>query len=160
MSRVSLRVCLLAVSFSSAAAFGCVLYVEDTQCGPNAYDYRGACYCEDGYDGDHPRDEGCSPVMTFRITDACDDGHDIEWKLFSDDRDWTWPTGAAVYTTRGLDYDSYESILCDEGELICFGAESGTGLVWGVGLDYSAACDDCCFVCGSYEQDLGLLYCN
>ncbi len=160
ITRLTQRTSLLALAFASAASVGCVIYAEDTQCGPNAYDYRGDCYCEEGYDGSDPRGEGCSPVMTFLLTDACDDGDDVMWKLFSDDRDWTWPTGAETYTTRGFDVDNYESILCERGEWICFGAQSEGGLTWGVGLDYAESCDDCCFECGSYTQDLGFLTCN
>ncbi len=153
---------LLAAAFIASASLGCVLYVDDTQCGAFAYDYRGACYCEDGYEGDDPEGAGCDPVMTFRITDACDDDGDVAWKIFSDDRDWSWPSGDDVYWTEGLDYDALASVVCENGEFVCFGAESESGLVWGVGLDFDADadCDDCCFRCGAYEQDLGFLTCN
>ena len=43
--------------------------------------------------------------MTFRVTDDCDDGQDVSWKLFSDTRDWTWPAGDSEYRTPGLGYD-------------------------------------------------------
>ncbi|NVB42551.1 hypothetical protein G6O69_32305 [Pseudenhygromyxa sp. WMMC2535] len=160
MTRLRSRLSLLSLTFLSAASVGCVLYVEDTQCGEFAYAYQGDCYCEDGYQGDDPRGVGCDPVMSFLITDACDDGADIEWKLFSDDRDWTWPTGDDVYRTSGFDVDNREYIVCEQGEIICFGAQGAEGLTWGVGVDYSESCDDCCFSCGSYEQDLGFLTCN
>lgn len=159
ISRLAVRSCLLAAAFFSAAGLGCVLYVEDTECGPFAYDYRGACYCEDGYEGDDPRGEGCYPVMSWLITDDCNDGENIYWKLYSDDRDWTWPSGEDVYVTRGYQWDSVETIVCDDGELICYGAETDSGLTWGVGLDFTATCDDCCFVCGSYQADIGFLTC-
>lgn len=138
----------------------CVLVVDDTECGPNAYEYRGACFCEDGFEGDPGFDEGCDPIMTVRITDDCDDSADIGWKLFSDDRDWTWPSGTAVYVTPGLGLDGYETITCKDGEQICFGAESESGLTWGVGTDFSQGCEDCCFICGPYEHDLGFLTCG
>jgi hypothetical protein len=160
VSRLAFRSSLLLLGFSAAAGLGCVLYVEDTECGPNAYDYRGACYCEEGYDGDDPRGAGCSPLMTFRITDDCDDGYDVAWKLFSDDRDWTWPEGSAVYVTPGLGYDGLETIVCEQDEWICFGGETEGGLVYGVGLEFTESCDDCCFPCESRELDLGYLTCS
>ena len=159
-SRPLARVCLLALGFTSAAGLGCVFYVEDTECGPFAYAYRGECFCEDGYTGENPRGEGCEPLMTFRVTDDCDDGADVAWKLFSDDRDWTWPQQDGIYLTPGLGFDGLETIVCEEGELICFGAESDSGLSYGVGLDFSQSCSDCCFVCDSYEVDIGYLTCS
>jgi hypothetical protein len=157
----SVRLVLLAVGFASTAGIGCVFYAEDTECGPFAYGYRGDCFCEDGYDGDDPYVEGCSPVLTFRLTDDCDDGQDIYWKLFSDTRDWTWPTGEEVYRSPGLGYDDLRAITCEPDEWICFGAENESGgLVYGVGIDYSAECDDCCYPCESREVDLGYLTCN
>ena len=158
--RLALRLCLVAVGFSTAMGLGCVLLVEDTECGPFAYDYRGACYCEDGFDGDDPYGAGCSPLMTFRVTDDCDDGQDVSWKLFSDTRDWTWPAGDSEYRTPGLGYDGLETILCENDEWICFGAQTDSGLTYGVGLDFSALCDDCCYPCESRELDLGYLTCN
>lgn len=154
------RAGLLAATFFAATGLGCVLYVDDTECGPFAYDYRGECYCEDGYQGDDPRGEGCDPVMTFRVTDGCDDDADVMWKLYSDDRDWTWPSGTSVYWTDGLDWDSLESIVCRDGEWVCYGAESESGLSYGVGLDNDMNCDNCCFACVSGEVDLGFLTCG
>ena len=82
LHRLALRSVLLAVGFTSTVGLGCVLYAEDTECGLNAYNYRGDCFCEDGYEGVDPYGQGCAPVMTFRLTDDCDDGSDIWWKLF------------------------------------------------------------------------------
>lgn len=149
-----------ALAFICASVIGCVFYVEETECGPFAYDYRGACFCEDGYEGDDPQGEGCSPRMSFRLTDDCDDGDDVYWKLFSDDRDWTWPAGDSTYLTPGYAYDDLQTITCQADEWICFGAETYGGLVYGVGLDFTADCSDCCFRCESRELDLGYLTCN
>ena len=159
-ARLVARTGLLVAGFTAAASLGCVLYVEDADCGPYAYSYRGACYCDTGYEGDDPYDEGCWPVMTFRITDDCDDGYDVKWKLHSDAREWNWPSGDAYYTTPGLYADGYESIVCENDELICFGGETNGGLVYGVGLDFSATCSDCCYECRSGEIDLGYLTCQ
>lgn len=151
---------LLVAGFLGAVGIGCVFYVEDTECGPFAYDYRGACYCEDGYGGDDPRGEGCWPQMTWRVTDDCNDGADVAWKLFASDREWTWPADDAVYVTPGFGQDGLETIECEDGELICFGAESDSGLPYGVGIDFSMTCDWCCFACSSREVDIGYLTCN
>jgi hypothetical protein len=98
--------------------------------------------------------------MSFLITDDCDDNADVLWKLFSDSRDWSWPEGEGVYVTPGYLYDGVEAIVCQEDEFVCFGAESESGLTYGVGLDYAETCDDCCYRCGSYQVDLGYLTCQ
>lgn len=152
--------CSLVIAFLVAATLGCVIYEDGLDCGPYAYAYRGSCYCDDGFQGDDPAGGGCSPIMSWRVTDACDDQGDIAWKLFSNDRDWTWPTGESVYLTTGFNYDSLEAIVCERGELICFGGESDSGLEYGVGLAGTAGCDDCCFECDAYELDFGLLTCQ
>ena len=151
---------LALAGLAGVLASGCVLYVEETHCGPFAYDYRGGCYCEDGYDGNDPAGEGCSPLMTWRVTDDCNDDADVAFKLFANDRDWTWPAGESVYLTPGLGLDALETIVCEDGELVCFGAETETGLVYGVGLDFSESCDDCCYTCSSRELDFGFLTCS
>lgn len=151
----------LFMGFAIGAGMGCVFWAEDTHCGPYAYGYRGDCYCEDGYQGDDPYEEGCWPVMTFRLTDDCDDGSNVEWKLWSEDGTWSWPEGDEVYVSPGLGYDDLRAITCVPDEWICFGAQTETGgLVYGVGTDFSAACDDCCYPCESREVDLGYLTCN
>lgn len=162
LHRLVVRSIVLAVGFAITAGLGCVFYAEDSHCGPFAYGYRGDCYCEDGYQGDDPYGQGCSPVMTFRMTDDCDDGSDLLWRLFSDTREgWQWPEGEDVYVTPGLGWDDLRAITCEPEEWICFGAETESGtLVYGVGLDYSASCDDCCYPCESREVDLGYLTCN
>jgi hypothetical protein len=165
LHRFSLRSTVLAAAFSITAGLGmglgCVLYVEDTECGPFAYDYRGDCHCEVGYEGDDPYVEGCAPRMTFRLTDDCDDGSDVLWKLFSDAREWSWPSDDDVYRSPGYLYDDLRAITCEPDEWICFGAETEAGgLVYGVGLDFSAQCDDCCYPCESRELDLGYFTCN
>ena len=79
-------------AFLTAIGVSAGCYPYDTyDCGAYAYGYRGSCYCDDGYDGDPY--EGCSPIMSWRLTDACDDQGDIAWKLFSQ--------GAAYFPVPG-----------------------------------------------------------
>ena len=89
-----------------------------------------------------------------------DDEQDVYWKLYSDDRDWSWPAGESTYLTPGFGIDQYQTITCEFEEWICFGAETSGGLVYGVGLDFGADCSDCCFRCESGQIDLGFLTCN
>ncbi len=149
-------------SLAAGVGLGCVVYVSERECdgvscGANAFCDLGTCRCFSGYEGDP--DEVCDPVMSWLLTDSCDDGEEIEFRLFALERDWVWPDGGDVYFTQGLDVDSQADIVCYEGETICFGAET-SGYVWGVGLDGSEDCEACCFECGSVYADMGYLTCG
>ena len=152
---------LVWASLVSSGMLGCVLSsVPGPECGLNAYDYGGACACIANYDGDPY--EACEPVMELLITDLCDDGLDIEWRVFAEDRDWVWPDAAQVFWTAGYDVDVIESLQCQDGESLCFGAVAGDE-VWGLVLEGPGgelACTDCCFDCGAYLFDLGFLTCD
>lgn len=155
-----------------------------TTCGLNSYCEQGACVCEQGFiavcgtgdclalrqlcDGvpDCPNhaDESlqtCNPPRTqqWTMTDDCVDGQDMEWRLYSRDRDWAWPSANDTFVTSGLGIPSHEEIECLGREWICYGA-AADGLEWGIGLDASRTCDDCCFRCGDDPVDLGSLTCE
>lgn len=158
----------------------------DLDCGQNAYCSEGACYCEldhvavcgtnagcipearlcdDQADCPDSADENvavCQPPVfqDWIITDACDDGLDIEWRLFALDRDWAWPSIDTVWVTQGLLVDSYATIQCFAGETICTAQAAGSR-TWGLALDGSGSCDDCCFICGEQTLfDAGYLECS
>ncbi|MEZ4382064.1 MAG: low-density lipoprotein receptor class A repeat-containing protein [Nannocystaceae bacterium] len=147
-------------------------------CGPNAYCQDDLCYCQAGavsvcgnggctpldavcdgtldcFDGNDEAVEICNPtvIMNWSVIDSCADGIDIEWRLFSDDRDWVWPGGDGVFWTGGLDIEIIESIECATGETICFGGAAGEQS-WGVGIEGLDYCDDCCWQCEEYATAL------
>ena len=161
-STLARRGMLFAAGLLGAVGAACVVAVVDDggACGINAYFTSGQCYCLDGFGGDP--DQGCDPIMTVWITDACDDGLPIQWRLFADEREWVWPEEGLVFETTGYLEDNYQDILCFEGERICFGGAAGER-VWDLGLEGPQgphSCDDCCFDCGAYEFDLGYLGCG
>ena len=155
-----------------------------TTCGLNAYCSDGACVCAEGFvaicgtgdclseaavcddrpdcpDGADEDPTVCQNVLVqnWRVTDGCDDGKDVQWRLWANDRDWVWPEPGNVFVTPGLDQTGVQSIECVEGERICFGGESGE-LEWGVGLTRDGACEDCCHSCSSDPVDVGALGCS
>lgn len=155
-------------------------------CGQNAYCSEGECYCELDHvyvcgpnagcmpesrlcdktqDCQNGADEAlvaCAPSIfqEWLLTDSCDDNIDIEWRLFSQDRDWAWPNIDTTFKTTGFGIDQYQVIQCFEGETICFAGKSGS-TVWGFNLDGSGQCDACCARCGQDQTlDIGLLTCD
>ncbi len=157
----------------------------ETTCGLNAYCADdAACRCADGFvavcgtgdclpegsvcDGvedcinaaDESR-EVCTAaeVQQWALTDGCDDGQDVAWRLWSRDRGWVWPNPDETFLTEGPGLLSRQSIDCVRGETICLGAEVGDAS-WGAGLDGTFSCDDCCVSCAEGLVDFGTLACG
>jgi hypothetical protein len=155
-----------------------------TTCGLNAYCDDRACVCEEGFlavcgtgdclalrqlcdgvpDCANMADEAAETcarqaVQQWTLLDDCDDGIDVEWRLWSRDRDWAWPGPDEAFFTDEVGVPSHEEVECLMGEVICFGALAGE-LEWGVGVDGTATCDGCCFVCSDEPIDLGGLACE
>ncbi len=145
-------------------ALSCILYVDDTDaeceavtCGANAYCDAGQCSCYPGYGG--VAEQGCDPLMSVLVTDLCDDDLDVEFRLFSEYDDTTWPTNSTLFTA-GYDVDTIHEIRCLDGEVVCFGAQAGD-LSWGVGLGNDLSCGSPFrFECGPYTVDAGFLTCG
>lgn len=155
-------------------------------CGQNAYCSEGACYCELDHVAVCGVNAGCMPAnrvcddkpdcpnsadenvavcgdpvyQEWLITDDCDDGLDIEWRLFAQDRDWAWPDITSTFVTTGIGAEDFQTIQCFSGETICMAGAAGD-TVWGLNLDGTGSCDTCCFLCGSESfNDLGFQTCN
>lgn len=134
-------------------------------CGENAGCFPEARLCDGNEDCPNGADEApaaCSePIFQeWLLTDRCDDGNDVEWKLFAQDRDWSWPVEGEVFLTGGYLVDMYQTISCFRDEMICFAGVSGDN-TWGFNLDGTGECDACCAPCGSSDLlDLGYLDCN
>lgn len=155
-------------------------------CGANAYCAKDTCFCDvdhvavcgvnagcmaesqlcDGTaDCPDEADENvavCQPPVfqDWIITDACDDGVDVTWRIFSLDRDWAWPGVDTTFRTSGLLVDTYATIQCFEGETICAAAVAGDRS-WGLALDGTGTCEACCFTCGDMDlADAGYLECS
>lgn len=155
-----------------------------TTCGLNAFCDSGECVCDDGFvavcgtgdcigtdrlcdgtaDCANAADEDAlvcfdGAVQYWTVVDGCDDGEDVAFRLWAQDRDWVWPSVDSEFRTAGLEQVSSEPIECLDGELICFGGVAGDRQ-WGIGLDGEGSCDDCCQPCASDVVDIGALTCD
>ena len=103
---------------------------------------------------------GGSPGITFRVTDACNDGNRVDFRFFAidsaDDETGRWPGGNRVYYTEPYNNPTESHLACDsETFKICFGGrlESGGRIYsFGSGIDGDRACSDCCTQCPSSGQ--------
>ena len=101
-------------------------------------------------------------VVAFGITDACNDGSDMQYRFFHYSRHISsgvvargslvgqWPSGGGVYITQGLNQRREHRLNCTPGYGVCYGANRrsnpGAGS-WGAGIDGSNSCDSCCVTC-------------
>jgi len=99
-------------------------------------------------------------ISSWEFTDECNDDSDMNLK-FHEIEDgirtgFFWPAG----TDEVLSFSATDSfnLRCDIGTSICYGAEpqNGSGFYWGVSIDGTQACDNCCSVCGAESRSISL----
>jgi hypothetical protein len=81
----------------------------------------------------------------------------IQFKLFSQRRNALWPNEKQAYTLFDSKPHSVK-IECIRGEGICYGAwTEDNSAYWGVGPHNDQAChNNCCFVCGTGDANIGI----
>jgi hypothetical protein len=96
-------------------------------------------------------DGTCATVpaqMTWSINDRCYDGESIYARLFDIDELLYWPSGGYFSLAPGSTYRA--TISCTPNDWICFGGyQPNHGWYWGLDIDASKSCTDCCFRCAN-----------
>lgn len=85
-------------------------------------------------------------TITFNITDGCNNGISIQYKFYDETNNLVWPSASSYYYTTAYNATYTHNLLCNEGAKVCYGARNNTGY-WGVDLDNSKSCSDCCIQC-------------
>ncbi len=82
----------------------------------------------------------------------------VSLEFYSQDYNRAWPGGGEVYILDDWDAKSF-NLQCSTGELICYGAwvRGDSSTYWGVGIDDSQYCSDCCYYCGERTDPITLL---
>jgi hypothetical protein len=79
----------------------------------------------------------------------------VEVQLYSQDRDYVWPSSDEVYLLDDGETKTMP-IECQQGERVCYGAwiSGDQSTFWGVGPGKTQNCDNCCYTCqgGNTEQ--------
>jgi len=90
-----------------------------------------------------------SGSLAFTVIDNCWDGQGVIVKFFDKANNQVWPAPPGTYQSN-LRGNLTATLSCRAGARICYGATTDpqTKLSWGVGLDGTAACEDCCASCG------------
>lgn len=87
-------------------------------------------------------------TITFTITDGCNNGVQIRYKFYDFANNLVWPTSTTHYFTEAFNSSYTHNLSCRTGANICYGARSAT-FYWGVDVDGSKSCPDCCITCQS-----------
>lgn len=88
--------------------------------------------------------------MTWSLSDGCSDGRGLHVRLFDKTNNLLWPNQSQVYVAQtGGSVDV--TISCRTGARICYGAETNPSSTsyWGVGIDGTRGCDNCCVTCSA-----------
>jgi hypothetical protein len=82
----------------------------------------------------------------------------VSLEFYSQARAAAWPGDGQVYIMDDYDTHSY-SLSCNSGESICYGAwvRGDESTYWGVGLDNSEYCTNCCFSCDGSSTNVIVL---
>lgn len=98
-------------------------------------------------------------VLNWTVSNGCRNGEDIEVRFFAVDRGLAWPGGDQVYISKQGSMFT-QALSCVPNEKICLGAwQPGSGLLWGVGIDRTEGCTDCCRTCANASTSYGPMTC-
>lgn len=73
----------------------------------------------------------------------------VSLEFYSQRYNRAWPGNGQVYVIN--DYNNHEyNLECETGEQICYGAwaRGDSNTYWGVGMNNSQRCSNCCGICG------------
>jgi hypothetical protein len=87
-------------------------------------------------------------TIEWRVTDLCEDGFLIEYKFYDFDNNLVWPSSSTHYEAVYYNNTYTHVLRCRPGARVCFGGRTGN-LYWGVDVDGSENCSDCCSTCGT-----------
>jgi hypothetical protein len=92
--------------------------------------------------------EGTS-TFSWTFTNQCLDGENIQFKVFDQNAKLVWPTPPNVYLSSPGATNT-DAFLCTIGNKICFGGDQPQhNLSWGIGINGTQACSNCCYVCAN-----------
>lgn len=92
-----------------------------------------------------PPPSSASSSMTWVVTDQCNDGYAVDFRMYDFDRNLVWPATGYWYT-QYYNTPLSTSIACTYGSSVCIGGATGNRS-WGVGFSGNYTCSDCCHTC-------------
>lgn len=95
-------------------------------------------------------------TFTFNITDGCDDGETVDLRFFDVTDNLQWPANTSQAYALNYNNTYTYNLSCNTGDKICYGASDQTWY-WGVSVDDSQSCPDCCWTCANATESINLV---
>ena len=106
---------------------------------------------------------GPEPAKTVRMTLAYENAcaGPIDLKFFDRTDGTVWPDASSSYEVASQQRRSFD-LNCRAQAQVCYGAteRANTSHYWGVGLDNTQTCSDCCVSCSETTPPVKILVCN
>ena len=85
--------------------------------------------------------------LTWNVSNTCYNGEDVRYRFFDETDSLTWPDNQTAYLINAG--QTLQSIVaCKAGNTLCIGADQPMhNLSYGVNIDNTLQCQQCCFVC-------------
>lgn len=93
-----------------------------------------------------PPPPATTATITFNITDGCNNGISIDYKFYDVTANLVWPSASSHYFTSAFDATYTHNLQCTTNDKVCYGARS-VNTYWGLDVDGSKSCSDCCIFC-------------
>jgi hypothetical protein len=91
--------------------------------------------------------DGTLAALTWNIDNSCYDGYGIEFRFYDETDNLVWPDNTNVYYVSSGEVVQ-TTLGCRLNNVICIGADQPEyNLYWGVSIDNTQQCQDCCFQC-------------
>ncbi len=120
--------------------------------------------CPGGNPGPTPTPAPNTSNMTWTINDQCNDGLPLDVRFFDTTNNLVWPPDTTqVYITENEGGTVRQTLSCNTGASICFGAQPRTTnptRFWGAGINGDRACTECCADCADVTITPQNLICN
>ena len=98
----------------------------------------------------NPAQPAQTGTIKWTISDQCNNGYSIDYNFHDRAHNWAWPGGGQVWVINyGQTFN--QTLSCVPGANVCVGARmtDGSGSYWGVNIDDSSGCTNCCGTCGN-----------
>lgn len=93
----------------------------------------------------------CEGTLIWKIKDLYNDQRQVNYKFYDRDNDWVWPSADQYYYTENYNIEHTHVLSCKLSAKICIGGRTGSSFTdytyWGVDIDDSKECEDCCSFC-------------
>jgi hypothetical protein len=90
-------------------------------------------------------------VLLWTVKDGCMNGENLQYTFFDEVTKGQYPSYSLAPGQQAM-----HALQCPPGDNICFGGRQPQhSLTWGVDIDNSKFCQNCCFTCANASVSLG-----